>query len=215
MLPIPSFLAPATVCAGVLNKLLQREPWARDRLARHSGKTVRFVAGSWVVGLSLQASGLVQASDPAIVPDVTLTIPADHLGQLPKVLRSADPDEIAELMHVQGDAGLARVVSDLARELRWDVEDDLAKVVGDVAAVRLLSGARMLAEGVRQAGRRLAGNVGEYLSEESGTLLSRPAFYEWQQRIQVAQQRLAELERNVQGLERRMAANNSGRDAAC
>lgn len=213
MFPIPSFLAPATVCAGALNKLLQREPWARERLARHAGKTVRFVAGSWVVGFSLQANGLVQASDPAIVPDVTLAIPANRLGQLPQVLRSADPDEIAELMHVQGDAGLARVVSDLARELRWDIEDDLAGLVGDVAAVRLLSGAKLLMGGVRQAGKRLAGNVGEYLSEESGVLLSRPAFYEWQQRIQAAQQRLAELERNVVGLERRMAGKDNWNSA--
>ncbi len=30
---------------------------------------MRFVAGSWVVSLSLQAGGLVQASDPAIVPE--------------------------------------------------------------------------------------------------------------------------------------------------
>lgn len=213
MLPIPSFLAPATVCAGALNKLLQREPWARERLARHAGKTVRFVAGSWVVGFSLQASGLVQASDPAIVPDVTLTIPANRLGQLPQVLHAADPDEIAELMHVQGDAGLARVVSDLARELRWDIEDDLAGLVGDVAAVRLLSGAKLFMGGVRQAGKRLAGNVGEYLSEESGMLLSRPAFYEWQQRIQEAQQRLAQLDRSVAGLERRMAGKGNGNSA--
>lgn len=214
MLPIPSFLAPATVCAGALNKLLQREPWARERLARHAGKSVRFVAGSWVVGVSVQANGQVQASNPAIVPDVTLTIPADRLGQLPQVLRSTDPDEIAELMHVQGDAGLARVVADLARELRWDIEDDLAGLVGDVAAVRLLSGARLLIGGVRQAGKRLAGNVGEYLSEESGVLLSRPAFYDWQQRIQAAQQRLAELERNVAGLERRIAGKDN-RNTAC
>ena len=214
MLPIPSFLAPATVCAGALNKLLQREPWARERLARHAGKTVRFVAGSWVVSLSLQAGALVQASDPAIVPDVTLTIPANRLGQLPQVLRSADPGEIAELMHVQGDAGLARVVSDLARELRWDIEDDLAAVVGDVAAMRLISGAKLFVGGVRQAGKRLAGNVGEYLSEESGVLLSRPAFYEWQQRIQSAQQRLAELEHTVAGLERRVAGKGN-RNTAC
>jgi len=202
MFPVPSFLAPAAVCASLLNRLLRREPWARDRLARHSGKTVRFEAGAWAVALSLSSDGEVQPSASGIVPDVTLTIPESQLRHLPGVLRSSDPDEIAHIMRVQGDAGLARVVSDLARELRWDVEDDLARVVGDVAALRLLGGLRSVVGGARESGRRLAGNVAEYLTEESRMLLPRPAYVEWQARLHEAQARLADLERRVAGYER-------------
>src|SRR3546814_7712329 len=71
--------APSAVQARVLNKLLQREDWARDRLSRHSGKTVRFALGGFKTGFTLRAGGLVDACDPAIVPDVVLTIPADNL----------------------------------------------------------------------------------------------------------------------------------------
>src|SRR3546814_3047103 len=105
--------APSAVQARVLNKLLQREDWARDRLSRHSGKTVRFALGGFKTGFTLRAGGLVDACDPAIVPDVVLTIPADKLTELPSLLRSRDPAALTALMRVEGDAGLAQVVSDL------------------------------------------------------------------------------------------------------
>jgi ubiquinone biosynthesis protein UbiJ len=203
MFPIPSFLAPAAVGARALNQLLRREEWARDRLARHSGKTVRFSAGRYAVGLSIQADGHVAASDPAVVPDVTLAVPEGRLGQLAQALRGGQPDEIAALLHVQGDAGLAQLVSELARDLRWDVEAELADRVGDVAALRLMGGARVLGRGVRRAGERLAGNVGEYLSEESHALLGRPAYEQWRDDLARMQARLDGLERRAARLGRR------------
>jgi ubiquinone biosynthesis protein UbiJ len=210
MFPIPSFLAPAVVAARALNQLLRREEWARDRLARHSGKTVRFSAGRYMVGLSIQADGYVTASDPAVVPDVTLTVPAGRLGQLAAALRGGQPDEIAALLHVQGDAGLAQVVSELARDLRWDVEAELAALVGDVAALRLMGGVRMFGQGVRRAGERLAGNVGEYLSEESRTLLGRPAYEQWGGDLAQMQARLDGLERRAARLESRAGPGRRG-----
>ncbi|UHL63951.1 SCP2 sterol-binding domain-containing protein [Paralcaligenes sp. KSB-10] len=201
MLPIPSFLTPAAVFARTLNKLLQREEWARERLSRHAGKTLRFVLGRISLSLTLRADGYVEASDPAIVPDVTLTIPADKLSHLPAVLRPGDPTEIAALMHVEGDAGLAHVVSDLARDLRWDVESDLARLFGDVAALRMVSGFKSVSASLQRAGERLAGNVGEYLSEEGELLVGRPSFEERLARLRASQARLDVLEHRVSRLE--------------
>lgn len=203
MLSIPSFLAPVSVCAAVLNQLLRREEWARERLSRHAGKSVRFVVGATTVTLTLKSSGYTQPCDDAIVPDVTLTISANKLGDLPRVLRSNDQDEIAALLHVEGDAALAQVVSGLARELRWDIENDLSRLVGDVAAVRLVKGVRSLAGAARQSKDRLAGNITEYLSEESGLILARPAYDEWRSDLHAAQARLASLEQRVAQLERK------------
>lgn len=205
MFPLPSFVAPAAVYTRALNALLQREGWARDRLARHAGKTVRFMVGSYKISFAIQATGLVQPSDRAVVPDVTLTIPANRLADLPGVLRARDPALLTELLHVQGDAGLAQVVSDLARDLRWDVEDDLSRVVGDVAAVRLLKAGGVLAGGMQSAAVRLAGNVSEFLSEESALLASRPAFDDWTADMQAMVSRLDQLDRRVAALAPRSA----------
>ncbi|MBP6020408.1 MAG: SCP2 sterol-binding domain-containing protein [Burkholderiaceae bacterium] len=200
MLPLPAFLAPAAVYATALNTLLRREDWARHRLTPHSGKTVRFVVGGLVVGLSIQSDGLVQVADAAIVPDVTLTMPVSKLGKLPGVLQAREPALIAALLHIEGDAGLASVVSDLAKDLRWDMAHDLAQVVGDIPATRLIGVGKSMLDAARTATRRLGGNVAEYLGEESGMMASQPAFQVWQHSVQSLQQRLDALEARVTAL---------------
>lgn len=197
MLPIPSFLAPAAVGARALNALLAREEWARERLARHAGKTVCFVLGYLTASLAIASDGRVSASDLAVVPDVTLTIPPERLPDLPQALRSSDPERIAGLMHIQGDAALAHVVAGLAHDLRWDVENDLSRLVGDVAARRALAACRGLAGGARRSAQRLAENLGEYLTEESAALPGRGAFRDWEAGVKAAQARLDALEARV------------------
>ncbi|MGB6103745.1 MAG: SCP2 sterol-binding domain-containing protein [Pusillimonas sp.] len=200
MLSLPFLPAPAAVSARVLNKLLRREDWARDRLARHSGKTVSFKVGGYQTALAIQATGLVEPSDQAVVPDVTLTIPASRLAELPGVLRARDPSLLTELLHVEGDAGLAQVVSELARDLRWDVEDELSRVVGDVAALRILQVGDAVASGLQTAAQRLAGNAAEFLSEESSLMAGRPAFDDWAAGVRNLQGRLDQLDRQVAAL---------------
>lgn len=172
--PLPSFLPPASrFAAGALNALLGREPWAGERLARHAGKTVRFAWGRQRLSLTIDSNGKVSPADEAIVPDVTLTLQSGKFS-LSNLPYGGMPD-FTEVTHISGDAGLAQVVGDLARDLRWDPEDDLARVVGDIPASRLVSGARAAAAGVREAGGRLAANVAEYLAEETSTLAGKPA----------------------------------------
>lgn len=200
MFPFSLLPDPAFMRARILNMLLRREDWARERLSRHAGKTLRFAVGAFKTEFALQSDGYVQVSDPAVVPDVILTVPAARLADLPSVLRSRDPAAIAAIMHVQGDAGLAQVVSDLARDLRWDVEDDLSRIVGDVAAARLTSFGRNAASGMQSAAIRLAGNVGEYLTEESGLMATRQAYDDWVGRLAEMRKRLDRLDARISAL---------------
>jgi len=205
MLAFPPLPAPASVSARLLNSLLRREDWAAQRLARHAGKTVRFVAVPWDIRLSIGSDGQVEVADSSILPDVTLTLPREGLSKLPAILRRGDTDQITELLHIEGDAGLAQVVSELARGLRWDAEDDLARVVGDVAAVRIMSAARGLVHGAERSATRMSENLGEYLVEESRQVLGRHAFEDWRGRVNEIAQRLNKLEHRIERLERRQA----------
>src|SRR3546814_17664990 len=103
-------------------------------------------------------------------------MPADKLTELPSLLRSRDPAALTALMRVEGDAGLAQVVSDLARDLRWAIEEDLSGLVGDMAALRLLQAGKAVARGLQLHADRLADNVGEFLSAESGRMANHPYF---------------------------------------
>lgn len=194
---IPSFLDPAAVGVRLLNTLLRREDWARDRLRTFSGKTVALALGRLRLVYTITSQGTLELGHPSVVPDVTLTLPADRLPDLPHVLKDGDFSRVAQLMHVQGEAGLANLVSELAAGLRWDAEEDLSKVVGDVMAVRLVGGARQVFAGLRDLGRRLTDNATEYLSQESGLLVPRPEFDRLREQAEGLLSRLDGLERRL------------------
>src|SRR5690606_19709517 len=128
---------------------------------------------------------------------VSLTIGTRHLAELPAVLRSRDLSSITDMLHVQGDAALATLVSELARDLRWDVEEDMAAMFGDLLGPRLLRGARAAADAAQSTAQRAAANLAEYLGEEGRLLATRPA-------LETLRQDGAELLRRLDALERRM-----------
>jgi hypothetical protein len=60
-------------------------------------------------------------------------------------------------------AEFANTISQLSKGLRWDAEHDLERVLGPIAATRLVGGARAAVSHATGAGRRLAENVAEFL----------------------------------------------------
>ena len=74
---------------------------------------------------------------------------------------------------MKGDMEFAHEVSFLARHLAWDYEEDLSKVIGDIAAHRVAAGARGLARWARETGMRTAQGAAEYWTEESPLIASR------------------------------------------
>ena len=201
MLGIPSFLEPGAVGVRLLNALLDREDWARERLRSHAGKTVSLIVGRLQLVYTISSQGKLEQGHPAVVPDVTLTLPQDKLPELPQILQDGDFSRVAQLMHVQGEAGLANLVSDLAANLRWDAEEDLSRLVGDVMAHRLVGGARQAFAGLRDLGQRLADNVTEYLSQESGLLVPHSEFERLREQAQGLLSRLDGLERRLEQTE--------------
>lgn len=73
-------------------------------------------------------------------------------------------------VRIEGDAEVAQKFRDLLKHAQPDVEEELARVIGDVAARNLANLARGFLDFGRQAGRSLAGNVSEYLREEGRDL---------------------------------------------
>lgn len=197
MLPLPTLFSPNALTASLFNGLLRREPWAAERLSRHAGKSLRFTVGPLQAAYTIEATGMLRVCDAAVLPDVSLSIGSEHLADLPAILRSKDLNAINHKLHVQGDAALATLVSELARDLRWDIEEDLAGRFGDILGPGLWQGGRKAAEIVQVAMQRGTENVAEYLGEESGLLATR-------HRMQEFTAGCTELMRRLQALELRM-----------
>jgi len=200
----PALPTASGLVAYALNTLLKREDWARERLLRHAGKTVRFVLEKFTLSLTIDSEGYTQSADGAVAPDVTLSLLLSRLD-LALLLGGGARRDFAEMTHISGDAALAQVVADLARGLRWDAEDELAQVVGDIPAARLAAGARTVVRGLSTAGGRLAQNLAEYLAEESEVLTGKPLLQQQQNDLTHLAERVDALLRQTADLQARLA----------
>ena len=173
--PVPDFatLHPVRLIAAAFNLLTAQQPWAAERLARHAGKTIRIALGAFAVTLTIDVEGHLTQSDDAVVPDVTLEVIAEKLS-VASIFSSRSQADMAELINISGQAVLAQVVSDLARDLRPDPEDAMAHFIGDIPARKLMQGARGLAQTLGTITQGLTQNLAEYFAEESNTLAGLP-----------------------------------------
>ena len=199
--------------AHAFNLLTRQQPWAAERLARHAGKTLRIVLGGFSLTFQLSAAGQLLPTEISSTPDVVLEINPQSLDPLAWLSPRARPD-MAEYVHVSGQAALAQVVSELARDLRPDPEDALAQWLGDVTARRLVQGARSAATGASAALRGLGRNVAEYLSEETDALAGRPLMEGFVQAQSRAQADLSALEQRAAELNARLRKLEASRSAA-
>lgn len=160
---LPSPLAPV---AATLNHLLAQEPWARQALALHAGKTACIVAAPFTVRLRVAAGGMVETAPADAPASVTIRL---KLADLPLIAQNRE--RAFSYVQIEGDAEFANAISGLSKGLRWEAEHDLEKVVGPVAAVRLVQGVKAAADALLTGQRKLAENTAEYLVEENPVLV--------------------------------------------
>ncbi len=150
------------ILAGApLNHLLRANTWARDALKPHAGKTVTFRCLPLVTRLTVLDSGEVAPATTDALATVTLTLTPGLM------LRVAARDEaVWRDVIIDGDTAFAGAIHHLWQHLRWDAEEDLSKVVGDVAAHRIAESGRTLQRWAQASGDNLAHSFAEYWTEE-------------------------------------------------
>jgi ubiquinone biosynthesis protein UbiJ len=164
-----SFPVIEKIPAAALNHLLVAEPWARERLAPFAGETIELSSPPFpAVRLTIAAGGLTQPASPEAVPSLRIVLMPHAAGAL---LRGEE--HFMRAVEVSGNAKLAEAVMALVRHLRWDFEEDLSRVVGDVAARRLAGAARDFLAWQSDSAQRIAESLAEYVTEEKKLVIRR------------------------------------------
>lgn len=190
---------------AALNHLLQGQGWARDRLRPFAGKLVLFrLAPLPQLGLRILDTGLVESSAKDAPADLTVTI---QPAALPHLL-ARDESAMAQV-ELAGPVDLASTVQLLFRELSWDAEEDLSKLVGDVLAHRIAGAARDFAAWQREAALRLGQNVAEYLTEEKPLLAPGVDVAAHARAVVSLDEECARLERRIAQLEAKLRLSRS------
>jgi ubiquinone biosynthesis accessory factor UbiJ len=189
-----------------LNRQIAASGRARALLAELDGRSMelRFAATPFRVRLAATAEALTvrpAADEPAdaVIEGTPLSFLRLATGEAAQSIRAGGMD-------VRGDAEIAEAFRRLLEAARPDLEEELSRVTGDVAAHYLAGFARDALDFGRRAGDAFARNLGEYLTEESRDLPVRLEVEEFLEGVDRLREAVDRLETRIAALVRARVA---------
>lgn len=125
----------------LLNHVLRQEPAAMERLLRRKGSVLLMQWRSISIPFVVTPAGLLDLASDSATPDLRITVATESPLRLAQATLAGDKPEV----QIEGDVQLAAEVNWLVDHVRWDIEEDLARVLGDGPAHLLGEGARRAA----------------------------------------------------------------------
>jgi len=153
------------VSTHVIQHLLAQNAWSAPLLQPYASQSVQLNFVLFKTTLVILEDGSLAVAGETAAADATITIPPSLL------LRLIAKDEAARLqIRVDGDTHLATVLAKVLSHVRWDYEDDLSRLVGDVPANKIGEFARQTAGSAKDTVTNLAEMLSEYWQEEKPML---------------------------------------------
>ena len=139
----------------LINHVLRSEDVAMARLRPHAGRSIRLQFQGWPALLPalpallvvITPAGLFEWCGDQARTDADLTLDVEASNPALELVRSLAGQ--APRIRVSGDAGLATDMSWITENLKWDVQDDLAAIIGPAAAHEMARVGRGLAGALR------------------------------------------------------------------
>lgn len=154
--------------ADALNHLLRQNPWAAEQLRPFAGKIVRITVPPLQTMLMLDAAGEFSTAAEAAMADAEISFsPGAALRAL------LQPEQASSLADLHGDMELATAVGKVLRGLRWDAEEDLSRIVGDIPAHQITRTATRIRDELARQAWSVAGMFSEYWLEEQPLIAKR------------------------------------------
>lgn len=185
---------PAPLQAAI-NHLLGQAAWAREKLAPFAGHAALVKMPPFEAAFLIGADGCLSAPPPEAELEVSISLPAAT-----PVLALQGKDAVMRAARIEGSAEFAETLGFVIRNLRWDAEEDLSTIVGDIAAHRIVAGTREFAAWQQQAARNLAENLAEYFTEEQPLIARQADIADFSADIDRLRDDVARLEKRIDNL---------------
>jgi ubiquinone biosynthesis accessory factor UbiJ len=188
---------------SLLNRNLAGSSAARALCRRLSSKVLALHVEGVPLSVYFKSHGehMTLHTDHEGTPDATLS------GSPLSLMRLAGPAPDEALrggsVHIEGDAEVAQTFSELLKAAQPDLEEELSRVVGDVAAHQIGNAARSALGFARRAKDTFLQNVAEYLQEEGRDVPNRTEADEFLQGVDKVRDDVERLEARLNLLEKR------------
>ena len=184
--------------APAINHLLKSASWARARLKPFAGNTARFDLPPFAVTLAIRDSGEVEDSAATGAADASFVLAP---GVALRIL-AGDQDAWRQV-EVSGDTALAHEILAIVQNLRWDVEEDLSRVFGDIVAHRMVQAGAELKRWHHQATDNIARSAVAYWTDERPLIATRQDIEEFLRAVDTLSDDVARVEKHVERLSAR------------
>jgi len=193
---------PKTALVRAINHVLRHEEWALRDLKSHQGKVIELILPIGSMQWQIQDDSFIAfLSEAHPHPDLVLDIDANSFSEL-SASQGTIKDRAMRAVKITGDAQLAQLIAKLSNQLRWEYEEDLAKMIGDAPAHFICTQAKRFAQATEKAIVDLQGNMVEYLSEEKKVLLHQRDFVSHKMEIQAVRDAVERLEKRISFLQK-------------
>lgn len=186
-----------------LQHLTRQNQWSQVHLSPFAGKIVCFDFVLMQSNLCILEDGSLCSAGETRTPDATVHLPPSLAMRL-----LANDESAKTYIKIDGDTHLAAEVSKILQLMRWDIEDDLSKAVGDIAAHKIVSISQQTLAETKQQTTNIAEMLSEYWQEEVPLLAKKRHIEQLNSDIDTLKNDIARFEKR---LEKAMHQINSQR----
>lgn len=201
-----------SISTHVLQHLIAQNTWASGILQPFAGKSVRITIAPISSEMVILEDGNLAMAGETNIPDAIINIAPSLL------LRLVAKDEAAKLqIEMSGDTDLATALAKVFSHIRWDYEDDLSKLVGDVPANKIGMLARGTVQNLKETGFNVAGMLSEYWQEEKPMLAKKRHVDQFNQEVDSLRSDVERFEKRLLKLNKskqtNLASDNQVKDS--
>jgi ubiquinone biosynthesis accessory factor UbiJ len=178
-----------------LQHLTSQNNWSRAHLQVFSGKVVQFNIAFIKTNLQVLEDGSLSIAGETIVPEAFIHIPPSL------AIRILAGDEAAKKqIKIDGDAVMAAELGKVLQLMRWDVEEDLSKIIGDIAANKTTSAAKKVFAEAKKQAINSAEMLSEFWQEEKPVLAKKRHVTQFNAEVDTLRSDVARFEKKLEKL---------------
>ena len=186
-----------------LQHLTNQNNWSREYLLPFAGKVVQFDIAFIKTNLLILEDGSMSIAGETAAQSIGLGANIHAPPSL--VLRMLAGDEAAKTqIKIDGDTHLAAELGKVLQHMRWDVEEDLSKIVGDIAANKTASAAKSVFLEAKKQTINVAEMISEFWQEEKPILAKKRHVAEFNANVDTLRSDVARLEKRLEKLAKKL-----------
>jgi ubiquinone biosynthesis accessory factor UbiJ len=176
-----------------LNHVIAQNGGSVERLKPYSGMHLRFCLPLRELNFSITDDGMLSSGGGTAAADVIFTISTE---QIPRLLLG--DGTVWKAIESSGDTELRAILVSVFAGLRWDMEEDLSTVVGDIPAHYFVTAARKLIDSSRQSALTLGRTLSEYWVEEHPLLVKTSQLMQFTAAVEALAQATKHIEQRIE-----------------